>query len=331
MPQLVEREHALQALRAALALARAGSGRTALVCGDAGIGKTSLVTRFTGEQRDALRVLWGGCEALFSPRPLGPLYDMAQHFSARLQALLGQEGQRAQLFNAVLDELARAGATGVMVLEDLHWADAATLDFAKFLARRVQRLPLLLVLTYRDDELGQRHPLRAVLGDLPASSVVRLPLLPLTEAGVAELAGQASRTATGLFALTSGNPFFLTEALADGANTAALPANVRDAVLARAARLAPAVRDLLDLAAMVPGRIEASLVQAVLGPQPEDVAAALSSGLLSADQHFYAFRHELARLSIAGALHAVQAAALHARLLACLEQDRESYPAARLY
>lgn len=313
--ELIERGHALQLLQHALETAGQGSGRTALVCGEAGIGKTSLVTQLLSQHRDG-RVLWGGCEALFSPRPLGPLYDMAGALGAKLQSMLGLEGRRVELFATFLEELQQARDTTVVVLEDLHWADAATLDLVKFLARRIQRVRALLVLSYRDDELGEGHPLQLVLGDLPADAVVRVPLLPLSEAGVDELARQSSRSADGIYAATGGNPFFVTEALrAEG-----LPATVRDAVLARAARQSPNVRALLDLAAIVPARIDIGIVDEVLAPTPADVSAALASGLLTADGRSYAFRHELARIAIEQALPAPKAAALHAKVLACLER-----------
>lgn len=323
--ELIERGNALSLLQGALDVAGQGAGRTALVCGEAGIGKTSLLTELVAGH-DAGRVLWGGCEALFSPRPLGPLYDMASAMGAKLQALLGLEGHRTELFSCFLSELQQASDPTIVVLEDLHWADAATLDLVKFLARRIQRVRALLVLTYRDDELGDRHPLQLVLGDLPADAVVRVPLMPLSEAGVAELARQSSLPAEGIYAATGGNPFFVTEALrAEG-----LPVSVRDAVLARAARQTPDVRALLDLVAIVPTRIEIDIVDAVLSPAPSDVAAALASGLLVVDGNAYAFRHELARIAVEQALSAPLAAALHARVLAFLEQRGRAVAMSRL-
>ena len=235
--ELIERGQALDLLREALDAAAHGCGRTALVCGEAGIGKTSLVTELVSAHHDG-NVLWGGCEALFSPRPLGPLYDMAPSLGERVKSMLGLDGGRVELFATFLAGLQEAAGTTVVVLEDLHWADAATLDLVKFLARRIQRVRALLVLSYRDDELDERHPLQMVLGDLPANAVVRVPLPPLSEAGVDALARQSNRSAEGIFAATGGNPFFVTEALrAEG-----LPATVRDAVIARAARASTASR-----------------------------------------------------------------------------------------
>ncbi|GAB3371871.1 AAA family ATPase [Lysobacter rhizosphaerae] len=323
--ELIERGPALQLLQGAFDVAGQGAGRTALVSGEAGIGKTSLVTQLVAELRDS-RVLWGGCEALFSPRPLGPLYDMADALGSKLKAMLGLEGRRVELFTSFLANLQESHETTVIVLEDLHWADAATLDLVKFLGRRIQRVRALLVLSYRDDELGERHPLQMVLGDLPADAVVRVPLLPLSEAGVAELARRARHSADGVYAATGGNPFFVTEALrAEG-----MPATVRDAVLARAARQTPAVRALLDLAAIVPARIEADLVDAILAPDRADITAALASGLLTADGRSYAFRHELARFAIEQALPAPLAATLHGKMLACLEQREPAVATSRL-
>jgi len=323
--ELVERDYALQRLRDARALAQQGTGRTALVYGEAGIGKTSLVRCLAFEHSEG-RVLVGGCEALFSPRPLGPFYDIADAFTTRTRNLLGREGRRAELFASLLTDLQELDGTTLLVLEDLHWADAATLDLVKYLARRIERVRALLVLTYRDDELDARHPLRLLCGDLPSDVAVRVPLLPLTETAVANMARQTGRSSEGLFAATGGNPFFVTEALSGEG----LPASVRDAVLARAGRQTPAVRELLDLAAIVPARIDVSLVQALLSPRDEDVAAALASGLLFAQDGTYAYRHELARISMEQALPAPVASALHARLLGHLESLGDKIPMARL-
>jgi len=322
--ELIERDYALQRLNDALALARQGAGRTALVYGEAGIGKTSLVQCLaTAHEHDHL--LRGWCEALFSPQPLGPLYDMADVFSARTLDLLGREGRRAELFASLLSDLKSFEGTTLIILEDLHWADAATLDLVKYLARRIQHTHAMLVLTYRDDELNERHPLRLLFGELPSDVAVRIPLLPLSEAAVNDLAQRCGRSCEGLYATTAGNPFFVTEALsAEG-----VPASVRDAVLARAARQPPSVRAILDLAAIVPARIDVSLVDALLAPSREDIASVLVSGLLLAQGGSYAYRHELARIAVEQALPPPLAASLHARVLRYLEK-RDDVPTARL-
>ena len=187
---LLERDACLDELARVLQDAASGEGRVALVSGEAGIGKTALVAWFTRERRGAVRVLWGACDALFTPRPLGPLHDMAMQTQGNLPALLNANANRTTIFSAVLSEL--QGCPTIAVFEDVHWADEATLDLLRFLGRRSARTSALLVMTYRDDELGLRHPLRSVLGDLaPLPTTCRLLLQPLTEAAVRTLVGAA--------------------------------------------------------------------------------------------------------------------------------------------
>jgi predicted ATPase len=220
-----------------------GHGRVALVTGEAGIGKTSLVEQFAEKQKNACRVLWGGCDALFTPRPLGPLYDIAQQLRGNLSTFLEDEAPRASIFSAAFDELQNHTST-LMVIEDVHWADEATLDLLKFLGRRINKLNSLLVITYRDDEVRTEHPLRLVLGDLPRSSVRRLRLPALSEDAVDELAARAGTRMDDLYAVTGGNPFFVTEALAS--QDQGVPVSVSDAVLSRLARLTPAARAVVE-------------------------------------------------------------------------------------
>lgn len=309
---LLEREAALERLRADLASAAKGAGRTVLVGGEAGIGKTTLVEAFTAAS--GARVLWGACEALSTPHPLGPLHDVARTGAPRLVPHLREGADRARLFEAVLQEAGREPPT-VLVLEDVHWADAATLDLVRFLGRRIASVPALLLLTYRDDELDPGHGLRAVLGGLPARHVTRLPLPALSAPAVARLAGEG-RDAAALHAVSGGNPFFVTELLAHAAEE--VPATVRDAVLGRAAGLDPGARELLDLAASVPRAIEIALCEAVLGAPEAAIAACLASGLLRSDGHMLRFRHELARVAVEEAVAPHLALRMHRRILEAL-------------
>lgn len=157
MTDLLERDEALATLDASARAAAEGHGRTVLVSGEAGIGKTTLLERF-GAGLALGRLLWGGCESLATPRPLGPLHDVAAQAGARLRSLVATAHDRAALFDAVLDELAAAPSPTVLVFEDMHWADDATLDLVKFVGRRVRRLPALLVLSYRDDDSERKVP-----------------------------------------------------------------------------------------------------------------------------------------------------------------------------
>jgi DNA-binding CsgD family transcriptional regulator len=319
---LLERDTFLRTLDELLGQVQGGQGWITLISGEAGIGKTSLVERFLDQQPEGIRVLWGACEALFTPRPLGPLYDLASQTHGPLRTLLeGESTTRATLFTAVQDELTEGGTQPtIMVIEDIHWADEATLDLIKFLARRIHRTRALLMLTYRDDELRKDHPLRFVLGDLPSRLVTRLHLLPLSEAGVAVLAQQAGRSSCSgeLYAITSGNPFFLIETLAsDGPGVAS---SVSDAVLARVARCSPEAQRLLELVSVVPSRTPGWMIEAVEGAAGSAQGTAtleecLARGLLRMDDGMVRYRHELARQAVEDALVPVRKRGLHAQVL----------------
>jgi DNA-binding CsgD family transcriptional regulator len=164
-------------------LRTAGEGRGTLVFlgGEAGIGKTSVMHRFAARVAGNARVRIGACDPLTTPRPLGPLWDMRDEFGARLTDLLDRGAGRDALFRGFLAEIGDGPGQTLVVLEDVHWGDDATLDLLHFLARRVVALPALIIATYREDEVGDGHPLRVVLGDtatLPA--VRRLALEPLS-------------------------------------------------------------------------------------------------------------------------------------------------------
>jgi len=297
--QFLEREAHLDALATALAEATGGSGRIIFVSGEAGIGKSALVAHFVGQQRAAVRVLWGVCDALFTPRPLGPLHDIAAQMQGELLVQLKADAYRAALFATVLVEL--QGQATILVIEDVHWADVATLDLIKFLGRRIQRTHALVIVTFRDDELGPQHPVRMVLGDLATSTAARrLTLLPLSERAVSVLVGERAVDTATLYRQTGGNPFYVTEVLAT--ETGGIPATVRDAVLARAARLSPPARAVLDAAAIIGARTEPWLLAQVTGAETGATEECLAIGVLVAQRDVLAFRHELARQTILDAI-----------------------------
>ncbi|HSE13370.1 MAG TPA: AAA family ATPase, partial [Rudaea sp.] len=327
-PQLLERDSFLELLSADLASAAVGAGRTVLVSGEAGIGKTSLLEHFV-QTHPTARVLRGACEALFTPHPLGPLHDLARHSHARLKSLLGECADRAVLFSAVLDELMAAPAPTLLILEDIQWADAATLDLIRFLGRRIDQAPALMILSYRDDEVDSTNLLRATLGHLPARHVTRLPLPRLSADAVAQLARVATRADDGLYAATGGNPFFVTEALANPHG--GVPATIRDAVLARVATLKPPAREVLELASIVPRAIETWLIEALLAAPAEALEECVAGGLLLAEARTLRFRHELARVAVAESMPRQRSRSLHARALAALrQQSSEPVALARL-
>jgi DNA-binding CsgD family transcriptional regulator/tetratricopeptide (TPR) repeat protein len=322
MMELLERESFLRELERMLGETTAGQGRIALVSGEAGIGKTSLVEHFARLHQKAVRVLWGTCDSLFTPRPLGPLHDIAMEVEGKLSALLDSNADRQAIFSACFVELQQPPT--IVVFEDVHWADEATLDLIKFLGRRIQRTTTLLILTYRDDELSAEHPLRLVLGDLPHVATHRLQLLPFSESSVVALARAADQTerAQQLFGITGGNPFFVTEALASKGT--GMPSTVRDAVLARAARLSASARAVLEAAAVIGLRIEPWILSNLVGEQSASVEECIARGMLQFQADDYAFRHELARQAILETIPPERKLALHRMILSVLKESPET-------
>lgn len=312
---LLEREEAIAALGEASASARRGEGRLVLVSGEAGVGKSALVRAFCSD-RPGVEVLAGACDGLWAPRPLGPFVDMAGAVGGRLERVVAAEEPVQSVFATLVDEL-RSRRNAVLVIEDVHWADEATLDVVRLLGRRVERLGALVVVTYRSDELPRTHPLWVVLGDVAtAAGIVRLQLEPLSPQAVAELARPYGVDAADLYAKTAGNPFFVTEALAGGSG--AVPATIRDAVLARAARLEPQARDLLDAVAVVPQRSELWLLEAIAGKAMVALDECVASGMLRFEDHAVAFRHELARLVVEESINPQHRVSLHRSALQAL-------------
>jgi len=181
------------------------------------------------------------CAAFVTPQicALIPAMSAEAHFPPTASA------DRTRLFAAVRDVLTALGAARrtALVVEDLHWADDATLDAMRYLTRRVGAAPLVLVATFRSHGLAPDHPLTQLLGQLLGGHVMRLALEPLSVAAVRELSGYPEAEAAEVHRITGGNPFFVTEAVAAGAG--AVPTTVRDAVLGRIAGLAPPARALL--------------------------------------------------------------------------------------
>jgi DNA-binding CsgD family transcriptional regulator/tetratricopeptide (TPR) repeat protein len=299
--RLVERSAQLAELGGHLEGAVAGSGRLVVVGGEAGVGKTSLVRRFAEESAGA-RVLWAACDGLFTPQPLAPLGDLG----------LDADGPRRDVFARTLEAL--SSEPTLAVVEDVHWADEATLDLLLYLARRLDRTPALVLVTYRNDQLGPSHPLRIVLGEVDAGR--RIMLEPLSVEGVRTLAAGSDVDPVELHGRTHGNPFFVTEVLASGVD--GIPESVRDAVLARAARLGASALDVLQAAAVVGPRVELPVLEAVLGRPPSELDECLAAGVLEDAGGSVVFRHELARQVVEDAIDPARKAELHGRALAAL-------------
>lgn len=303
---LLERERPMAELLSAVERLTVDGGRVVALVGEAGIGKTSVLDFVARQVCGHVRVLWAGCEALFTPRPLGPLHDIAPELGVDAGA------PRERLFPEVL-AAARREPT-LLVVEDVHWADHATLDLLKYLSRRIGRAPLLLALSYRDDEIAPDHPLVTLLGEA-GTALRRIALEPLSREAVESLA--AGRA--GVFELTGGNPFFVTEVLASEGD--GIPPLTRDAVLARAAKLTVEARQVLEIASLMPGRAELAL----LGDSGvEAVEAAAHCGIVRVEDGAIVFRHELARRAVEDSISEVRRRAMHRAILHRLVERGES-------
>ena len=296
-----------------------------LVSGEAGVGKSSLARLFCEEHAAGTRVLVGACDALQTPRPLGPFLDLAAGGARRVEAALEQAAKPYAIYAALVEELQVTRGRSIVLLEDLHWADDATLDVVRLLARRVRLLPGLVLATFRDDELAATHPVRLLLGELAGTpGVTRVHLDPLSEGAVAELAREHAVDVAALYRRTSGNPFFVSEVLASGG--ADVPGTVRDAVLARAARLGPGAREVLERVAVVPHRAELWLLDALGGEHMASLDACLDAGMLRSDGDAVAFRHELARRAVEESIGPGRRVLLHREVLQALQRPPAGTP-----
>ena len=324
MSGLLERSEQLAALEQALGgVALTRRGRVVLVGGEAGVGKTSLLRELC-ESAESARVLWGACDAMFTPRPLGPFFEIGEAVGGGLGELVASEARPHEVASALLGELG-GRRVSVVVLEDLHWADEATLDVLRLLVRRVESVPALVLGSYRDDELDRAHPLRLVLGELATSPALeRLTVPRLSSDAVAELAQERGLDPAGLYRRTGGNPFFVTEALAAGGEE--IPPTVRDAVLARAARLSPEARALLEAVAVAPPQAELWLLERLEPESFDRVEECVAAGMLTGGPAAVAFRHELARLALEESVAPARALELHRRALAALAEPPGGAP-----
>jgi DNA-binding CsgD family transcriptional regulator len=320
---LIERDAQLAALETLASRAEAGRGHIALVSGEAGIGKTSLIHRFVSSLPDGWRAGLGGCDALFTPRPLGPLQDITPILGPEIGHLLKTGAERQVLYRALLSTLADGKGPFVLVWEDLHWADFATLDLLRYLGRRIPLLPVLMVLTFRDNETGEDHPFRKAIADLPEANLTAIPLPPLSAKAVGQLARRAGLPGDRLFQATSGNPFQVSEMLAAKAGAGSgLPGSVREAVAARQSRLDPAARDFLELISVIPAAVPASLAHALAPSEAGDMIRRLTEDRLlqASASGDLRFRHEIARIVTFERIPSARKRAHHARILAALRR-----------
>jgi DNA-binding CsgD family transcriptional regulator/tetratricopeptide (TPR) repeat protein len=319
---LLERSAEQDVLCAAVdALLETGNGSVVLVTGEAGIGKTSVVDRLLDDIAGKVRILQGACDDLVAGNPLGPLREAARETGGRLEAAL-VSGRVNEVLDAAVHELSGRSPVA-LVIEDVHWADDATIDVLTYVARRIESLNVLLVVTYRDDAVDQRHPLQRLLGILAGHRAIRLRLQPLSEAAVRDLAVGSHWDPAQLHELTGGNPFYLTETLASPSD-AAVPNTVFAAVMARFRQLSTRCRTALERICVVPGIVDFPLAEDLLGDDLDALAEAERNGIVEMRRDGLAFRHELVRRAIEGAVPGLRRRQLQRDVTAVLRTRGES-------
>jgi DNA-binding CsgD family transcriptional regulator/tetratricopeptide (TPR) repeat protein len=312
--ELLERSREMEELTRALKGARDGSGTTVIVSGDAGIGKTSLVRAFLDTIEDAA-VLLGECDDLIVPRPLGPFREMARsgdHLAAELET----DPDGDEILHRVGELLDRTLRPTVIVIDDVHWADEASLDIIRILVRRMPESHGLLILTAREAELAGDHPLRSVVDGPSVKPPLRLTLDPLSSEAVARLCSGTSHDAGTIFDVSAGNPFYVSQLLSSGPGDEITSA--RATVLARAERLSERGRQAMQTLSLLPEGADTTLARALFEDACEVFHEAELSGLLHVRGDRIRFRHKLARDAIEGSLTFGQRMAVSERIVEAL-------------
>jgi len=294
---LLEREGELRTLRALVEGLATSGGKVVLIRGEAGIGKSSLVREFAAASREDADVYYGACDDLLIPQPLGPFWDIARD-EPSLREPVGA-GDRPRALETVM-QLLSGRRPSILILEDTHWADEATLDAIRYLGRRIARTNGLMVLTYRDSEADYDHPLRGVFGDIPAQDVVRVHLDGLSLAAVATIVGDTGLDPHVVLDATRGNPFLAREMSL--ATRGEVPASLHDSVFARVGKLSISAQEALKTLSVIPEPIPRTDALRLAGVREEHLDECEQYGLLEIDRDRLAFRHELIRRTIEAGL-----------------------------
>jgi predicted ATPase len=323
--ELIERAGFLAELQSQFDRIAEGEGRCVFVCGEAGIGKTSLVKAFCKDLKRAYNIYQGTCDALFTPRPLGPLFDIFLQLGKSLPEINTLTADRTSLFSSLLHELTNQKETTLIVFEDIHWADEATLDFIKFLARRITQLRCLFILTYRDDEIHSRHPLRNVLGQLNPDSFTRIQLLPFSREAVEKMANEKGYSSEDVYSISGGNPFYVNEILAS--YSPGVPDNIKNSILSVYNRLDDETRHVWETLSVLPTGFEINYLEKMEPSYASAVSNCFDSRILILKDGLVFFKHELYRRTIESSLSPLVRVALNKRILELFlesfEQNRQ--------
>ena len=293
---LIEREGLLASLQKHFENIADGEGHCIFINGEAGVGKTALVKAFCKKQVDECSMYQGACDALFTPRPLAPLYDILWQVNKGRWPTSPSSEERSALFADFFQELSAKKGKVLIVFEDIHWADEGTLDFIRFFARRIYQLPCLFILTYRDDEIHSRHPLRNVLGQLPPDSFTKLVVVPLSRQAVVEMATQKGYSGEDVYSISGGNPFYVNEILAS--YSPGVPDNIKDSILSVYERQKEGTKNAWQIWSVMPEGLEIDRVAKLKSALGKAIDHCFAISVIIVQNDKVVFKHELYRRTI---------------------------------
>lgn len=310
--KLIEREDFLQILEMKFESVVNGEGHCILLSGEAGIGKTSLIKTFYKEKKDCCKIYQGTCDALFTPRPLAPIFDIIWQISSSTPKNEVHKLDRTLLFNHLFYELEQQKKPAIIIIEDIHWADEATLDFIKFFARRIARIHCLLILSYRDNEILANHPLRNVLGQLPPDSFTRVQLSPLSKQAVEKMAEERGYKGEDVFTVSGGNPFYVTEILAS--YSPGVPDNIKDSIISVYNRQEIGTRHAWEICSVIPEGLEINRF-AKIKSSDEGMDHCFALKIIIVKNDKIVFKHEVYRRTIEASLSPFKRISLNKKIL----------------
>jgi len=311
--ELVEREEFLAALNNHLEIVPGGEGHTVFLSGTSGIGKTSLIKFFCKDLHNNYNIYTGTCDALFTPRPLAPLYDIASQIRNDFWQDTANMSDRALLFARFYHELGNQTKPTVIVFEDIHWADEATLDFIKFFARRITQLRCLFILSYRDDEVHSGHPLRNLIGQLPRDSFSRLELTNLSKEAVKKMALAKGYDGDYVFKMTAGNPFYVNEVLAS--YSMEVPESIKDSILFEYHHSGEITKRVWDFLSVIPDGFELKHLEKYEPEYAPAIEGCIQSQIFIIKDRFIFFKHDLFRKTVEKSLSPLKRISLNERIL----------------
>lgn len=314
--ELVEREEFLDLLQRHFNDIAYGEGHCIFVAGEAGIGKTALVKAFCKQKENDCDIFHGACDDLFTPRPLAPLYDILSQINRDILSKSHVSKDRSNLFSTFFEEFKNRERKFLIIFEDIHWADEATLDFIKFFARRISQLRCLFILTYRDDEIHSRHPLRNVLGQLPPDSFTKIFVTPLSKSTVQKMAADKGYSGEDVYGISGGNPFYLNEILAS--YSPGVPENIKDSILSVYERQEEGTKHAWQICSVIPEGLEVNRFAKIRTSWDEAMDHCFAMNVIIVREAKVIFKHELYRRTIEESLSPFKRIALNKKILELL-------------